>query len=122
MDEQGQPCVVATRTQFPLILAWAISIHKSEGMQLDAAVMSLDGIFAEVQAYVAVSRVRTQRGLFLQQMPLGNPFSACADVLAFEDHVKREIAARHSAQGNSAAARLPSDLTPPTTPTASSAP
>ena len=49
--------VVATRTQIPLNLAWALTIHKSQGMTLDRAVVHAQGIFADHQLYVGVSRV-----------------------------------------------------------------
>lgn len=76
--------ILGTFTQFPLKLAWAITIHKSQGLTFEKAAIDIANIFAPGQAYVALSRLTSLRGLILMS-PLSNRrLSTESDILEYE--------------------------------------
>jgi len=58
--------VIGTFSQYPIKLAWAVTVHKSQGLTFDKAIVDVGQAFAPGQVYVALSRLRSLEGLILR--------------------------------------------------------
>lgn len=89
VNEDGK--VKAEVSQLPLRLAWAITIHKSQGMSLDAAEVDLSKAFTPGMGYVALSRVRSLDGLYLQGVNRV-AFTMHPEIFSFDEALRRASA------------------------------
>ncbi len=90
-DEKQQRIVTTTvgsYTQLPFRLAWAVTIHKAQGLTLDSATIDLDrGTFERGQAYVALSRCRTMDGITLARPLRADDIKLDENILEFYKQV-----------------------------------
>lgn len=73
-----------SRYQFPLKLAWAISIHKTQSMTIESAIVDLSNTFTDGQSYVAISRITDINNLYIKSINF-NKIKANAKVLEMFD-------------------------------------
>jgi len=81
--------VIGTFTQFPLKLAWAITIHKSQGLTFEKAIIDARSSFAHGQVYVALSRCKTLEGMVLRTPIASHSVKNDTTVIRFTDEVER---------------------------------
>ena len=80
--------IIGTFTQYPVKLAWAITVHKSQGLTFERAVVDVSGAFAPGQVYVALSRLTSLEGLILSSKINFNGIHSDAQVIRFAANKK----------------------------------
>ena len=88
--------VDGTFKQYPLRLAWAITVHKSQGLTFDHAVLDITDSFTHGQVYVALSRCRTLEGMVLARPLMSGSVITDSSVNAYIDH---ELAEAQQTEG-----------------------
>ena len=74
---------IGSYTQMPLRLAWSITIHKSQGLTFEKAIIDAEGAFAHGQTYVALSRCKSLEGLVLKSKINSSQIISDTNVISF---------------------------------------
>ena len=80
--------IIGTFKQYPIKLAWAITVHKSQGLTFERAIIDVNSAFAPGQVYVALSRLTSLEGLVLTSKISFNGISSDAQVIRFASNKK----------------------------------
>lgn len=79
---------IGSYTQMPLRLAWSITIHKSQGLTFEKAIIDAEGAFAHGQTYVALSRCKSLEGLVLKSKITSNQIISDGNVITFNEEAE----------------------------------
>jgi len=83
--------IVGSYTQYPLKLAWAITIHKSQGLTFEKAIIDANASFAHGQVYVALSRCKSFEGLVLSSPIMNNSIKTDITISDYSEEVNRNV-------------------------------
>jgi len=83
--------VEGTFSQYPIRLAWAVTVHKSQGLTFEKAILDLSGAFAPGQIYVALSRLRSVEGLVLSSPLNFNKLRTDQVILDYTERKKDKV-------------------------------
>lgn len=98
MTKEIEEETLGTFVHYPIKLAWAITVHKSQGLTFDKAALDVSQVFAPGQAYVALSRLRSLNGLVLLSPIKMSGISNDPDVMDYESNKASELVLENSLQ------------------------